>query len=559
MKMNKLFTFGLAALAFAACSNEENGPAGENGQKGEIVDEISVRFTDGGHVGARAGETMDGKGTENAVYVAYVFAHEMTGENTGAVTDKWSVRRVMADPTADAGKKDADITTAIPPLAKDVTTAGNPSQEALATFSNVRLGDNVYVIVNDPEMSLETAQGLATNATDPEKAIQAYSSTVKKSYLGALTKKTTDTELPKGRFTMAGKGTIPTTPAVASGTNVVVPVLLDRELAKVVYSSAISGAADDEATGQLVYKEGDGFIVVRIPRSTSFFSAKEPGFYFPAAPAAADLNWGADWANPFDGQTNSSKDVVATAPAVGFNLTNPADAAKEYRMTWDIKASTVTDGYVTVDAGTVKSPYFYVTPNYANTQDCTTAIVAQVTYIGAPGFADANAQTVFTSCYDLYATTKIFREGGDDNGDVIDYRKLTWTDAHLAAAQTYLADATNKNAIETASGLVGQQATDALALIAKATKVTEAGTGDVLSYYQGMKRYYSADVAEYTTAGGKSTSNKITERNTFYNMKTTITSFGAASISDAIKSDNIGMIVTVSVNKWVFKNVNIKL
>ena len=45
MKLNKLFTFTLAALAMAACSNDDEPGIDKGGQKGELIDAISIAFT----------------------------------------------------------------------------------------------------------------------------------------------------------------------------------------------------------------------------------------------------------------------------------------------------------------------------------------------------------------------------------------------------------------------------------------------------------------------------------------------------------------------------------
>lgn len=68
------------------------------------------------------------------------------------------------------------------------------------------------------------------------------------------------------------------------------------------------------------------------------------------------------------------------------------------------------------------------------------------------------------------------------------------------------------------------------------------------------KVYYRADVARYT--GG--VSQKITERNTYYQVKGTITSIGSETIEDAITTTLVGMTIQVIVKNWavVISEVN---
>ena len=57
----------------------------------------------------------------------------------------------------------------------------------MCTFNGVRQGDSVYVVVNDPQMTLATAQTLAHQGDKSEAAIRAYISNLSKSYLNELT------------------------------------------------------------------------------------------------------------------------------------------------------------------------------------------------------------------------------------------------------------------------------------------------------------------------------------------------------------------------------------
>ena len=69
----------------------------------------------------------------------------------------WTVKRVAGD----ANAEDKDVTTAI--TGGDVATPG--TKKNMCTFNGVRQGDSVYVVVNDPQMTLATAQTLAHQVT----------------------------------------------------------------------------------------------------------------------------------------------------------------------------------------------------------------------------------------------------------------------------------------------------------------------------------------------------------------------------------------------------------
>lgn len=155
MKLNKLFTFTLAALAMAACSNDDEPGIDKGGQKGELIDAISIAFTSSSAPATRADKgEIEGTGSENDVYVAYLFAKENDPLHEGAKVGDWTVKRVAGDSSAD---KDEDVSTAI--QGGDVATPG--TKKNMCTFNGVRQGDSVYVVVNDPQMTLATAQTLA--------------------------------------------------------------------------------------------------------------------------------------------------------------------------------------------------------------------------------------------------------------------------------------------------------------------------------------------------------------------------------------------------------------
>lgn len=110
MKLNKLFTFTLAALAMAACSNDDEPGIDKGGQKGELIDAISIAFTSSSAPATRADKgEIEGVGTENNVYVAYLFAKENDPQHEGAKVGDWTVKRVAGD----ANTEDKDVAAAI--------------------------------------------------------------------------------------------------------------------------------------------------------------------------------------------------------------------------------------------------------------------------------------------------------------------------------------------------------------------------------------------------------------------------------------------------------------
>ena len=268
MKLNKLFTFTLAALAMAACSNDDEPGIDKGGQKGELIDAISIAFTSSSAPATRADKgEIEGTGSENDVYVAYLFAKENDPQHEGAKVGDWTVKRVAGDASAD---KDEDVSTAI--LGGDVATPG--TKKNMCTFNGVRQGDSVYVVVNDPQMTLATAQTLAQS----EAAIRAYISNLSKSYLNELTVTKDGTQDKK--YIMAGVSAIPTNPNIPNGSTVKVSIPLNRELAKVFFNASVTTNPVYEAYGKMAIKDTewkpdgttadpDGIVVVRIPRRVS--------------------------------------------------------------------------------------------------------------------------------------------------------------------------------------------------------------------------------------------------------------------------------------------------
>ena len=548
MKLNKLFTFTLAALAMAACSNDDEPGIDKGGQKGELIDAISIAFTSSSAPATRADKgEIEGTGSENDVYVAYLFAKENDPLHEGAKVGDWTVKRVAGD----ANAEDKDVTTAI--TGGDVATPG--TKKNMCTFNGVRQGDSVYVVMNDPQMTLATAQTLAHQGDKSEAAIRAYISNLSKSYLNDLTVAIDGKQ--KGKYIMAGVSAIPTNPNIPNGSTVKVSIPLNRELAKVFFNASVTTNPVYEAYGKMAIEDTewkpdgttedpDGIVVVRIPRRVSPFKAQARDWYFPQSADATAKDWNVEnWLKAFAGEKESAPtvaEVAGTTPALNKGECN-ADA-KEYRLTWVVGEKALADGgtpketsIVYVKSDKLYSPYFYVTPNYADNAGCATVVVTQATYIGANTLLEP---TITEEMLDKALQNDAFKTATSTDGTT-KYDKL--------AADFW-------NTEKNVDALVAFLNTDEAYKLALRGETEIAKQRAAITIQKNDKRYYRADVANYSD--DETTSMKITERNTFYHITGTITTLGAKSIEDAINSDNIDMLVQVVVKPWkyVVNNIN---
>lgn len=548
MKLNKLFTFTLAALAMAACSNDDEPGIDKGGQKGELIDAISIAFTSSSAPATRADKgEIEGTGSENDVYVAYLFAKENEPLHEGAKVGDWTVKRVAGD----ANAEDKDVTTAI--TGGDVATPG--TKKNMCTFNGVRQGDSVYVVVNDPQMTLATAQTLAHQGDKSEAAIRAYISNLSKSYLNDLTVAIDGKQ--KGKYIMAGVSAIPTNPNIPNGSTVKVSIPLNRELAKVFFNASVTTNPVYEAYGKMAIEDTewkpdgttedpDGIVVVRIPRRVSPFKAQVRDWYFPQSADATAKDWNVEnWLKAFAGEKESAPgtaEVAGTTPALNKGECN-ADA-KEYRLTWVVGEKALADGgtpketsIVYVKSDKLYSPYFYVTPNYAGNAGCATVVVTQATYIGVNTLLEP---TITEEMLDKALQNDAFKTATSTDGTT-KYDKL--------AADFW-------NTEKNVDALVAFLNTDEAYKLALRGETEIAKQRAAITIQKNDKRYYRADVANYSD--DETTSMKITERNTFYHITGTITTLGAKSIEDAINSDNIDMLVQVVVKPWkyVVNNIN---
>lgn len=544
--MNKLFTLAFAGLAFAACSNEDS-PAdnGGNGQN-EIVDAIQIRFVSGGASRAHDG-VENGLAQENKLFHAFVFAKEAAPKHVAAREGDWTVKEV--------GNGTVEI-----PAGNTAGQLGN-----MATFSGVRQGDNVYVLANYPDMTLADAELLARNGAKSEDKIKAFIANVKKDYLSSLNFSSEATGAPStnSQYIMAGMGTIPVSPTIPNGETVIVPVKLDREMAKVIFYATVTKDVDYAACNRLEIKNDDGIVVARVARKVSPFTTQGSAWYFPFPAGDEDKDWDiAGWLTPFDGEKQSAADNTQTTVPLFNNELHNADA-KEYRYTWDLSNATANTVRAYLNDGWIFSPYFYVSPNYSNDAAKATVIATQATYVGAPVFVNEDANTLFVKTYGKYSASDASKFQNKEGSNAISFSKCVWTDAAMQQVNTYLATVTTDNAKEELAKLCGwdseadQGKAKVVAAITELAKVTKiiglASPADdttiaLLDYYDGMKLYYRADIANYDDTNTVSYRN--TERNTFYKIRATITSLGAKSIEEAINSDNIGMQVQVEVNPW---------
>lgn len=550
--MNKFLTIALAGMAFAACSNEDSPVENAGNGQGEIVDAIQIRFTSSGNTRANDG-TEVGLDQENKLYHAFVFAKESAPQHSGARVGDWTVKEV------------GDGTTAI--------TGGNANGQLgnMATFSGVRQGDNVYVLANYPDMTLAGAELLAHNGEKSEELIKAFIANVQKDYLSSLNYSSEQGGAPDtdSKYIMGGIGTIPVSPTIANGQTVVVPVKLNREMAKVFFYASVTKDASHAAFNNIELKEDDGIIVARVARKVSPFTVQARDWYFPTPAGDTDKDWNvAGWMNAFDGETKSAADNTNTT-APFFNNEPYNTGAKEYRYTWDASNTIANSVKTYMKDGWMFSPYFYVTPNYSNNSATATVISTQATYVGAPIFANEDANTLFVKGFGMYSTSDPGKFQDKSGTNATTFSKCVWKDEAMLQVNTYFAGLTeaDKGTLATLCGWTSDQtgkdkvdaAVTELAKVTKIISLTPAADAAIianLDYYHGMKLYYRADVANYDDTNTVSYRN--TERNTYYKIRATITSLGAKSIEDAINADNISMQVEVTVNPWnvVFNDIN---
>ena len=428
MKTRHLFTVALAVLAFSACSNDDDfnnaNKEPQPGEKGALVESISINFGEGFQKPETRnyGPDQKGLGTEGLIYEAFIFAKEANPLHDRALDGDWTVIRITRNASGlvqETGGIDPEA-VAKADLEKAVNDGSDKDKEWLvknvAQFKGVRQGDYVYVIANDPNLTLAQASAMAHKGDLSEENIKAYTANISKEYLNKLTyyPETADAANPKekepnGRFVMAGRELIPVSPTIPSNGNIDLTVGLDRELSKVNFTAIVSTDPDDQAYGKVEFQQGDGIVVARIARKTSMFTEKTGDWYVPANTCVED--WPINDHSMTDGVYSSSCDATfkgsvifdgesadpitdwvkdITIPA-GFNATNPASNISEYRYSWKANSKPGDKKKpIYIDAasnGKLVSPMFYVTPNYSNNTNSVTVICTQATYVDRGVFA----------------------------------------------------------------------------------------------------------------------------------------------------------------------------
>lgn len=411
MKTRHLFTVALAAFAFAACSQDDDitsNPEPKPGEKGALVESISINFGEGiQKPGTRTyGPDQKGLGTEGMIYEAFIFAKEANPLHDRALDGDWTVIRITR---SDAGLVQEVGGINPEAVAKaDLKNAVNEGSDKdkewlvknVAKFNGVRQGDYVYVIANDPNLTLAQAAAMAHQGDKSEGEIKEYTLNISKDYLNKLTYypetgKDAKEKEPNGRFVMAGRELIPVSPTIPSNGNIDLTIGLDRELSKVNFTALVSTDPADLAYNKIEFQKGDGIVVARIVRKTSMFTEQTGDWYVPATTCVEDWpindhSFNADGVYSsfcdatFDGSKVFDGEAVApitnwitgtTIPA-GFNTTNPATNISEYRYSWKVNdAPGAKNKPIYIDAasnGKLVSPMFYVTPNYSNNTNSVT-------------------------------------------------------------------------------------------------------------------------------------------------------------------------------------------
>lgn len=457
MKVYKLFTLALAALAFAACSDDDVTNPQEQGINEDEnwqadIEGMTINFATLARPNTRAySGTTASQGTEAVIYDAYVFAKEANPKHDRGLTGDWTVIKCQVN--ADGIVEGVDQVK---------NPDGTTTLKTVATFHGVRQGDYVYVIANDPNMTLDIAEGIAHKGQNSESNIKAYTSMLSKEYLGGLAFGKTQTT-PKGKFVMAGLAQIPVAPTLPSNGTIELEVGLDRELSKVDFKANTSSTPSDEAYQVVEFKEGDGITVLRIAKNTSMFTERDADFYVPSPTVE---NWPVNDHNGlysdqtipgskmFDG--GSATDITnwngLTIPA-NFNTTNPAGSIEEYRYSWVLPAANgPVDALGKIEYGkqetsmlygsnkSINAPIFYTSPNYSKNTNAVTAVCTQATYIGKDVFQNSGLNAAVDAAL-ACTTAKITFVAGSNNVEIDNplwIKDVDGTQKYIASIKTIL-------------------------------------------------------------------------------------------------------------------------
>ena len=448
MKVYKLFTMAMAAMAFAACSDNDviddqklGDQTPDNWEANMEGLTINFGTATGPTTRDYSGETPS-EGTEAMIYDAYVFAREANPGHQNPLEGDWTVIKCKVNDESKIVEGESQVTN----------PDGTKTLKNVATFHGVRQGDMVYVIANDPNMTLDLANSLAHQGTKSEDKIKNYTSILAKEYLGGLNFGAKVTK-PEGKFIMGGMAQIPVAPTLPSNGTLELEVGLDRELSKVLFQANVTATPSDAAYQLVEFRQGDGIVVARIAPTTSMFSSdREANFYVPV-PSCTE-NWPIndhslvegvfsklcdqtiEGSKMFDGMyvTDAAVEGRKVAQvwngmnlADKFNMTNPAGDVQEYRYSWILPEGTAVGSETVYGTqtenlvyGNTKSLYastFYTTPNYGANVNGTTVICTQATYIGKDEFMNNELNKVIEKVL-TYNEPKIEFKYGTEAKDV---------------------------------------------------------------------------------------------------------------------------------------------
>ena len=544
MKTRHLFTVALAAFAFAACSQDDDintNPEPQPGEKGALVEGISINFgeSETAHTRAYSG-SQTGEGTEGMIYEAFIFAKEANPTHARPLDGDWTVLRVTADQTSGAivvetGGVDAEK-TAKSALTKAINEDSKKELEWLvkdvASFKGVRQGDYVYVIANDPSLTLAQASAMAHNGDKSEDDIKGYVASINKDYLNKLTYagdvRDADNKKaePKGKFVMAGREMIPVSPNIPANGDFSMTIGLDRELSKVSFTASISTNDADVAKGKVAFLEDDGIVVARIARKVSPFAEQTPDWYVPADNCVEDwpINSHALVNNKYtafcDGTREGSFvfDGASATPitdwntgvsiAAGFNGVAPAASVTEYRYSWKLKSGAeLTDNknlvYLSQKTdGTLCAPIFYTTPNYSNNTNSVTVICTQATYVDrgvfsltdmADKYVDA-ALAATDADIQLFTADEVKKLDADADADLLanGVKVPNFLKKHINDGSTWNNDDDITDAIKDAIKLFGVRMVDKTTYEAATLTSTALNGVSYDDYVKDMNRFYVA-------------------------------------------------------------------
>lgn len=306
MKLNKLFMFILVVFVMVVCSNDDELGIDKGGQKGELIDVISIVFisflvfvicVDKGEI--------EGVGIENNVYVVYFFVKENDFQYEGVKVGDWIVKCVVGDSNID----DKDVVVVIGE--GDVVIFG--MKKNMCMFNGVCQGDSVYVVVNDFQMIFVIVQILVYQGDKLEVVICVYIFNFFKSYLNDLI--VIKDGMQGKKYIMVGVLVIFINLNILNGFIVKVLIFLNCELVKVFFNVFVIINFVYEVYGKMVIKDVvwenligikdfDGIVVVCILRCVFLFMVQVCDWYFLQSVDVIVKDWDVEgWLKVFVGES----------------------------------------------------------------------------------------------------------------------------------------------------------------------------------------------------------------------------------------------------------------